>query len=198
MSVLIPWTRIADLQIRPRLFSGNQEGVLGGEDLQVSRMGDRFAVDIVTTQFRQDDESRLFIGALFEATTADARIALRAPNLRPMPGRAAVVVDGANQAGSLLNLRGFSAGAVIRRYAFFSVVHDGVHRVMMPRAEAIADDAGKMTLPIWPMLRFLTADGDVCHINDPMIEGQLIGFDKGAGFESNRTKPMTFSIQERK
>ncbi len=85
MSVFIPWYRIADLAIRPRLFSGNQEGVLGGEDLPIPRMGDRFAVDIVTSQLRQDAASRDLIGLLMEATTADARIELRLPNApRPL------------------------------------------------------------------------------------------------------------------
>ncbi len=198
MSILIPWTRIADLTIRPRLFSGNQEGVLGGEDLPTPRMGDRFAVDFITTQLRQDAESRLFIAALFEATTADARISLRLPNSKVMPGLAGAIVDGAGQAGSTINLRGLTPGATVRRGGFFSILHAGVHRVYMPRTEAMADAAGKMALPIWPMLRFLTADGDVCHFDDPMIEGQLIGLDKGAGFERNRTKPLTFTVQERK
>lgn len=198
MSVLIPWTRIADLTIRPRLFSGNQEGVLGGEDLPTPRMGDRLAADFLTTQLRQDAESRLLIAALFEATTADARIALRMPTATKMLGRSGAVVDGAGQAGSVVNLRGFMPGAVVRRGAMFSIVHNGVHHVFMPRAEVIAGASGKIALPIWPMLRFLTADGDACHLDDPMIEGQLIGFDKGAGFERNRTKPLTFTIQERK
>ena len=79
-----------------------------------------------------------------------------------------------------------------------SIVHGGVHFVHMVRAETVADSNGRLSLPIWPMLRFVSADGDVCHFADPMIEGQLIGFDKGAGFERNRTKPLSFTIQERK
>lgn len=196
MSVLIPWTRIAELQIRPRLFSGNQEGVLGGEDLAVSRMGDRFAVDISTSQLRQDAASRDLIGLLMEATTADARIELRLPNAA-RPIGSGIVIDGAGQTGSTILLRGaYRQTEFVRR--FFSIVHGGVHHVYMVRGRAMADANGRVALPIWPMLRFISADGDVCHFDQPMIEGQLVGFDKGAGFERNRTKPLSFSIQERK
>lgn len=197
MSILIPWTRIADLTIRPRLFSGNQEGVLGGEDLQTPRMGDRFCADFLTSQLRQDAQSRELIALLMEATTADALIELRLPN-RPKSIGSGIAIDGAGQAGSVLNLRGAYPRTEFVHGRFFSVVHAGVHRVHMVRGRAVAGADGRVALPIWPMLRFISTDGDVCHFDKPMIEGQLIGFDKGAGFERNRTKPLTFTVQERK
>lgn len=199
MSILIPWARVADLTIRPRLFSGNQEGVLGGADLPIPRMGERWAADVSTAQFRQDAESRLLLAALFEATTADARIALRVPN-RSRPMGSGIVVDGTGQSGSTLNIRGAYPGTAFSRGDFFSIVHGGLHYVHMVAGagQVIARADGRAAVPIWPMLRFLTADGDVCHFDQPMIEGQLVGFDKGAGFERNRTKPVTFTIQERR
>jgi hypothetical protein len=197
LSVFIPWTRIADLQVRPRLFSGNQEGVLGGADLQIPRMGDRFVVDVSTSQLRQDAESRLLIAALMEATTADARIELRMPNASPL-AISDGLVSGAGQAGTTLMVRDLEANTAIPRGNFFSIMHGGVHYLHMVRVQAVADQYGNASVPIWPMLRFLTTDGDACHFVVPMIEGQLVGFDKGAGFERNRTKPLSFSIQERK
>lgn len=197
MSIFIPSTRIADLQIRPRLFSGNQEGVLGGADLQVPRMGDRFVLDVSTSQLRQDAESRQLIAALMEATTADARIALRLPNA-PTLIRGNGVVNGAGQTGSLLLVRGMIPDAALQWGAFFSIVHAGIHHVHMIRAQTVVDPSGRAAVPIWPMLRFISIDDEACHFEDPMIEGQLLGFDKGAGFERNRTKPLAFSIQERK
>ncbi len=197
MSVLIPWVRIADLTIRPRLFSGNQEGVLGGEDLPIPRLGDRFAVDVVTAQLRQDAQSRELIALLMEATTADARIELRLPN-RPKPIGSGIVVDGAGQAGSTLNVRGAYRQTEFVHGRFFSIVHAGIHHVHMVRGRVVAGADGRAAVPIWPMLRFITTDADKCAFDQPMIEGQLVGFDKGAGFERNRTKPLTFSIQERK
>ena len=197
MSVSISCTRIAGLDIRPRLFSGNQEGVLGGADLPIPRMGDRFAVDVLTAQLRQDAESRLLIAMLMEATTADARIELRLPNA-PRPIGGGIVADGAGQLGSTLMLRGAFRQTAFLHGRFFSIVHAGIHHVHMVREQVIADASGRVALPIWPMLRFQTADGDACHFDRPMIEGQLIGFDKGAGFERTRTKPLSFTIQERR
>jgi hypothetical protein len=189
--------RVADLIIRPRLFSGNQEGVLGGEDLPVPRLGDRFAVDVATSQLRQDAQSRQLIAALMEATTADARIRLRMPNA-PTVVVGNGMIDGSGQTGSALAVRGMIPNGALSWGMFFSIVHAGVHRVHMVRSQVIADGAGRALVPIWPMLRFISSDGDVCHFVDPQIEGQLIGFDKGAGFERNRTKPLAFTIQERK
>lgn len=197
MSVLIPWTRIADLQIRPRLFSGNQEGVLGGADLQIPRMGDRFAVDVSTSQLRQDAQSRQLVAALMEATTADAKITLRLPNT-PALIRGNGVVHGSGQTGSTLQVRGMIPNVVLHWGVFFSIVHAGIHHVHMIRAQTVVDPSGRATVPIWPMLRFISVDDQACHFSDPMIEGQLVGFDKGAGFERNRTKPLAFTIQERK
>ena len=197
MSLLIPWVRIADLVIRPRLFSGNQEGVLGGEDLPVPRMGDRFAADVITTQLRQDAQSRELIALLMEATTADARIELRLPN-RPKAIGGKIVVDGADQAGSTLNIRGAYRQTEFVRGHFFSIVHGGVHHIHMVRRRVVAGADGRAAVPIWPMLRFLSVDADLCAFDQPMIEGQLIGFDKGAGFARNQTKPLSFTIQERR
>lgn len=197
MSIFIPWLRIKDLTIRPRLFSGNQEGVLGGEDLPIPHLGDRFAIDVITTQLRQDAQSRELIALLMEATTADARMELRLPN-RPRDIGSGIVADGAGQAGSILNLRGAYRQTEFLRGHFFSIEHNGIHRVHMVRGRVVAGADGRVALPIWPMLRFLTTDGDRCHFDQPMIEGQLVGFDKGAAFERNRTKPLAFTIQERR
>lgn len=197
MSVEITWTRIKDAQLRPVLFSGNQEGSLGGETLPVPRLGDRLAYDINTAKLRQDAESRLLIAALFEATTLDARMLIRQPN-KSHPGFSGIVVDGVDQSGSVLKLRGVPPYAPVGgRGDFFNVLHRGRRYLYMLAAQVIADAAGRVAVPIWPMLRFLTVDASPCDFIAPVIEGQLVGFDKGAGFESNRTKPLSFSIVER-
>jgi len=195
MSIEIPLARIKDIQIRPLNFSGTQEGTLGGPSLPIPRVGDRFAVDIATTQLRQDAESRLLIAALFQATTDDARIRLRQPNRRSNGFPA--VIDGAGQSGRTINVRGLPAYAAFNQGEFFSIVHSGQRYVYMTAAAVIAGADGKAAVPIWPMLRALTIDASVCEFIAPYIEGQLVGFDKGAGFERNRTKPLTFSIVER-
>ena len=195
MSIEIPLTRIKDIQIRPVNFSGTQEGTLGGPSLPIPRLGDRFAVDISTSQLRQDSDSRLLIAALFQATTDDARIRFQQPNRR-RSGFAAVI-DGAGQSGRTLTVRGLPARAAFDQGEFFSLIHNGQRYVYMTAGAAIAGADGRAAVPIWPMLRALTIDAATCEFIAPYIEGQLIGFDKGAGFERNRTKPLTFSSVER-
>lgn len=195
MSVEIPLTRIKDIQIRPVNFSGTQEGTLGGPSLPIPRVGDRFAVDVTTTQLRQDAESRQLIAALFQATTDDARIRIIQPNRRP--GGFGAIVNGSGQSGRALSVRGLPANAAFETGEFFSIIHNLQRYVYMTAGRAIAGGDGRATVPIWPMLRALTIDTSTCEFVAPYIEGQLVGFDKGAGFERNRTKPLTFSIVER-
>lgn len=198
MSVMLPLARIASRAIRPRLFSGNQEGALGGIDLLIPRLGDRFAVDVATAQLRQDAATRLLIAALTEASTDDARIPLPQYDLgrQSMTG-AAVVVDGAGQTGLMLRLRGVQRSAVVVRGQYLTLVHGGVGFLHMARAQAIATADGKLELPIWPMLRFITVDGERASIDAPFIEGRLVGFDSGATFSGNRVEPLKFAIEER-
>lgn len=194
----IPYYRVADLNVRPVLFSGEQGGDLGGPVLPLPRVGDRFAIDVATAQLRQDAAGRLFSAAIFEASNGTARFPLRLPN-RSKAYSSAIAVDGADQAGSILKLRGWTPGDHVSRGDFFSIVHDGRHFVHMAAcAGSLAAGAdGKMDLPIWPMLRFVTVDGERVAFDAPMIEGRLTGADRGAKFARNRQDPMSFTITER-
>ncbi len=197
MSVLLSWSRIATLTIRPQLFSGDQEGSLGGPTLPVPRMGDRFAVDLTTTQLGQDAESRQFVAKLFQATTLDARIPLCAPNAGAIFGARGAIVDGAGQSGSSVAVRGMRPWTELLAGNFFHIGHADTFFIYMIAGRIMADGAGKALVPIWPMLRFLTVDGETCEFEEPVIAGKLTGFDKGASFSKNRTDPIQFSISER-
>lgn len=194
----IPYYRIAEAVVRPVLFSGEQGGDLGGPVLPLPRVGDRFAIDVTTARLKQEAEGRLFTAAIFEASNATARFPLRMPN-RSKSYSSAIVVDGADQTGSILKLRGFGKGEHVSRGDFFSIVHNGRHFVHMAACAGslVADADGKMELPIWPMLRFVTVDGERAAFDAPMIEGSLSGADRGAKFARNRQDPVSFSISER-
>lgn len=196
MSVEIGWTRIAGVSMRPVLVSGNQEGPLGGWSLPVPRIGDRFAADIKTAQFRQDDQRRLFIADIFEATTADARIAIYQPDMAGEPSHGAPLVTGGGQSGSTLNLDGMTPNIQLQRGRFFNIIHGGVRYTHMIRQPTFVSESGTIALPIWPMLRFLTVDNEGCDFDAPMIEGQLSG-DVAGAMSRNRGEPVSFSIQER-
>lgn len=199
MSVLVPAYRIASQSApRPVLFSGNQEGSLGGPSLPIPRMGDRFALDVQTGQLRNDDAGRRFISALTQATTGDAIFPFLQPNLPNPPVAGATVVNGANQSGTSLVIRGGQVGSMLANGRFFSIVHGGRRYLHMVAEDIAIGGDGRAGFLIWPMLRFRTTDGDAVELDAPKIEGQIIGFDgKGATFERNRTNPISFTIQER-
>ncbi|MBB4154181.1 hypothetical protein GGQ80_002091 [Sphingomonas jinjuensis] len=199
MSVEIPWARIASAAIRQRLFTGTQEGALGGPDLAIPRMGDRFAIDVETAQLRQDAQGRALIAALTVAAALDARMVVHEPDLpRPSSAGPTVRVAGGGQAGSTLRIRGARKGAVIVTRKYLTIVHGGKGYLHMVTADVRVGADGTAALPLWPMLRFLTADDEAVAIDRPFIEGRLLGFDgKGAKWVRNRIDPFTFSIEER-
>lgn len=196
MSIELAWSRIGSLSLRPVIATTVQEGGVGAVDLDVPRLGDKFAADITTTQLRQDAESRLLIADLTEGLSLGVKIALRLPNrARPMT---ACFVDGA-VTGSMLPVRGAQPGTAFTRGDHFSIVHEDRHYLHMVTTEVIADADGKATMGIWPMLRFVTTDGDRAAFDQPMIEGRLTGFDpKGATFVRNRVDPLQLTITERR
>lgn len=196
MSVIIPSLRVRSFALVPRLFSGEQEGALGGPDLPIARMGDRWSANVATAQLRQDAASSALVAALTVATTDGARMAISQPHVPQLPA-SAPVVDGVNQAGSAIAIRGVPANTLFQVERYISILHLGVHHVHMVTAAVTTPTTGRVTLSIWPMLRFLTLDGERVHISDPMIEGRLVGFDAGAAFVRNRREPVGFSIVER-
>jgi hypothetical protein len=196
-SVAIPPVRIKTIGVpRPVLFSGNQESPLGGEDLPIPRMGDRFAIDVTTGQLLRDDDARNLIASLIEATTSGAIMPLILPG-SDQRRWSTPVVDGTDQAGSILKVRGFGTNTGLLRGEFFSIVHAGRRYVHMITANMTVPADGRISVPIWPMLRFLTVDGEQCEFTEPMIEGRLVGFDQGAVLSGIRIQPLQFSIVER-
>ncbi len=86
------------------------------------------------------------------------------------------VVDGAGQSGMTLALRGIDPrGSVARIGQAFSLVHGGRRYLHFIAAEAVVGTDGRMTVPIFPMLRVIPDDGDVCEFARPMIQGSLSG-----------------------
>ncbi len=57
----------------------------------------------------------------------------------------------------------------------FSLVHAGRRYLHFVAAETIVGADGLMTVPIFPMLRVIPDDGDVCEFARPMIQGSLSG-----------------------
>lgn len=196
MTVQIPRTRIRTVTLRPRLFSGEQESPLGGPDLRVPRMGDRWIAEIATAQLRFDEPGRALVAALTRGLTEDGTLSIGQPNLPAPLATGNGVTDGAGFGGTTLRLRAVSPSADVPTGTYLSVIHGGRRYVHMTTAAATTSVTGKVDLQIWPMMRFLTIDGETVELLDPKIEGRVSGFG-GATWVRNRIDPLAFTIAER-
>lgn len=113
-------------------------------------------------------------------------------------GPGSILVNGAGQDGSTLNVDGATGNYVFREGQFFSIVTSGVHHIYMVAAETIANDAGQAALPISPVIRVQHADNDVCHFGKPMIEGLVQGDVMQWNWAIGNLAYLNFEIHERK
>ncbi|MDX3884024.1 MAG: hypothetical protein QHC65_06355 [Sphingomonas sp.] len=155
-------------------FGGVLTPPLGGAAQKLNRTGDRHKILVRLPPMRSEPKGRIYAARLRHAQREGAIIRFPQDGLIiGNPG--APVVDGAGQAGMVLNLRGFTAGYVVREGQFFSIIHGGRRYLYAARADMAAGEDGKMALPILPMLRVSPSDGAVCEFAAPMIEGFLDG-----------------------
>lgn len=175
MAIILPTLpRLADVD--PRLIdnSGRLIPSLGGPSQTISRLGNRYAVDISNLTV-DAVTARLWLAAQLRAKTEGQTVRLVWPqadaDADAMPS--AAVVDGAGQTGSALAIRGLGAGAVLPPFSFFSFIVSGRAYLHATSAEATADGTGRAVVPIGPMLRTSPADGAALNFAAPVIEGDL-------------------------
>lgn len=179
-------------------FGGTLKPIFGGAMQKLLRLGDRFALNVTLpplSLFGGNDLARVWIARLVTAQRSGALLPWPQPGFDPgAPG--APLVDGANQAGSSLSLRGFSNGYTVREGQFFSIIHGGRRYVEMATATMSASAAGALVLPISPMLRIRPADGAICEFARPFIEGFLDGDTRSWTIDTALTVGLTFQITE--
>lgn len=174
---------------------------LGGTDVRINRMGDRWAIDVTVPAIRNHTCGMALLADLNRGRAEGVAILFPQPGLciRGTPG--SVVVDGADQTGTTLNVKGGNQNFLLRKGQFFSVsktVGAGTRRYLYQvTADTRIDADGEAALPIWPMLRRSPDDEDVIEILAPRIEGLL----QGSGQEWTPTSlgslGLSFTIQER-
>lgn len=195
MAIALPTVPLPSKAVpRPVTFGGNQESAQGGPSTPVNRRGDRWAVDF-TVSIRSHAEALLWEVDLARAIAEDARMPWPQPGIVVgTPGSA--VVNGADQNGSVLAMRTMTPGYVIGKGQGFNLIHNGIRYIHVASAVATVSGGGTVTLPIWPMLRVIPSDGDVCDF-EPMIEGQLVGGERGVALIRARAEAVQLSIVER-
>lgn len=111
-----------------------------------------------------------------------------------VPGK--LKVDGADQTGEFLNVKGGTRGALIRKGWFISIFSGGHWYAHMVTQTTANDGLGFNTLSLWPMLRAPHADNDAVEAISPMIEGLVV---EGGDYGVRRpyiVRPGTILIEE--
>lgn len=164
-------------EVHPRLLDNSAvlTPALGGPVQQISRLGSRYAVEVVLPSLTVD-QARPWIAARLKAKTEAATVRLEWPQAGPaeaVGGNPAV--NGAGQAGARLNVSGLPSGAVIPAQTFFSFVSGARSYLHATTAAATANGSGEVQLHIAPILRASPADETALEFEAPVIEGFIDG-----------------------
>ncbi|WP_174286628.1 hypothetical protein [Sphingomonas bacterium] len=154
-------------------WGGPLSPVNGGAVQTLMRLGTRHALEFTIPTMPTEPLGRQWAALLRLAKLYGALLPFGQDGFKVgAPG--APVVAGAGQSGSLLAIRGFTTGYAAKIGQAFSIVHGGRRYLHFVATQGLSVD-GTLTLAIFPMLRIIPADGDVCEFARPMIQGSLSG-----------------------
>lgn len=201
-----------DYDIYPDTLRANNSPIMGGPDTRVARLGTRHICDVsldsMTAQQALTWRNRL--------QNEDQTVVWEVPTKGLTVGNPGTpVVDGDDQSGSVLNVRGLTPGYVIQedqplpiRTTKNEKVGDSVSAVQRiyfykARSSVVADENGDAAVPINVILRVSPDDGDTILMASPVIEGfvvQVSGL-KVQGRRLGRTglvEGVRFTLKERR
>ena len=154
-------------------WGGPLSPVNGGAVQTLTRLGTRHSLEFTIPTMPSEPLGRIWSAQLRLAKLYGALLPFGQDGFK-VGACGSPVVAGAGQAGSVLTLRGFQPGYAVRIGQAFSLISGGRRYLHFAAAQAITVD-GTLTFPIFPMLRVIPADGDVCEFARPMIQGSLAG-----------------------
>ena len=167
--------------------------LVGGNRQRNDRKGDHYSVDFNMPPMEPND-ARLWRKLM----TSSATVLMRMPQpgfVIGTPG--APLINGGLQLGSTLNLKGLTPGYMVREGQFFSIVTLGRRWLYAADADATADGAGNIAIPLEVMIRTNHLDGDVVEIADPKIEGFPEVAEDAFTIGEDGYVWLSFSIEER-
>ncbi len=176
-------------------FAVDQAPTLGGTDSRVSRMGDRWAIDVETYPAEYAGHGMAFLSKLVRGLTETVVLAFPEPGVKRRSYGAPVVAS-AGASGTSLPVSGLIPGDVIREGKFFSLVIAGQRYLHQVTADVTAT-AGTVNLPIFPMLRRQPPVGAVLELEAPKIEGFVQGNEQAWNTSRSKYLPFRFTIKER-
>jgi hypothetical protein len=146
----------------------------GGAVQTLMRLGTRHALDFTLPQMPTEPLGRIWAAQLRLAKLFGARLAFGQDGFDiGTPGNP--VVDGTGQSGMVLAVRGFAPQYTVKLGQAFSLAHLGRRYLHFAAADGTASAQGDLHIPIFPMLRVIPVDGDLCEFATPTIQGSLSG-----------------------
>jgi len=177
----------------PLDFGFTIEPITGAALERQDRKGNRYqvAVDLAPMS---PDTLRVVASRLIRAKASP--IALPFVLQVPQGSPGAVVVDGAGQSGTTLNVRAVTPGYMCKEGYWLSITDAaGNHYLHNAAASSYADGTGDMAITLAEQLRHPFADGAVVRLAKPMISG-LVMEDVSWVFNVHRRTGLSFTVRE--
>lgn len=175
---------------------GILKGGLGAPDQRINRLGSRFGIAVTMPPLPTAKLGRIWVARLIRAQQEGGRIEWPLLDFEPgSPGN--VLIAGAGQSGTTLNVDGATPNYVFREGQPFSIFTDDRHHMMMVATETIASGSGTAALPLASPIRVQHADNDPCHFGKPMIEGFVIGDQRQWQLALEHYVSLEYEIHER-
>lgn len=170
-------------------------GAVGGADLRVDRPGSRYQIEVTYPPMR-GSVGRLFVARLIRGKQLGIRIPYPLQGVNQgSPG--SPVVDGADQQGKIVNLRGCTPGHVFKEGFWTSLEDANGHHYLDNVAETVrVEPDGTVALPLALALRTPFADGAIVHAAKPMIQGLVVGDEAQWQMALADFQQISFTIKE--
>ncbi|WP_260581203.1 hypothetical protein [Sphingopyxis sp. PET50] len=183
--------------VKPTLidFGGVLRPPLGGPIQRINRLGNRYRVDVGLPPIENHDLGRVVVSRLLRAKTEGLRIEWQLVGVdQGSPGFP--VVDGPDQAGAAIQLKGIRTGYGASEGYWLSIESGGQHYLYCTTAPAKEDGSGGIELGLVPHLRVSPGDEDAVHLQKPMIEGLVVGDEWSWDYSLEHHVGIQFSIEE--
>lgn len=202
MPVLLPYSPFITATPRYMHFATKHVPILGGEEQQINRPGSRFALEVeLPVRLYAEIGSA---GAMEWISKLNQAMADEALFQFPQSGLAISNpgiprVNGAGQAGTLLNADGFAASWSWRDGQFFNIITGGNRYLHHWRANGAATSSGVANaMPIFPLLRVSPDDNALIDAATPMIQGKIDGDAHEWTIDRMRRVGIKFTIIEKR
>jgi hypothetical protein len=177
-------------------WGGELEPPLGGVTQRIDRLGSRHAISVTVPPKSIEPDGRVWISRIKRAKREGGRIAF--PQVEFAVGTPGVPQVASNvAAGSVIPLKGLTAGYEIREGQWLSVIHVGRSYLYSVDTGVTASGGGLASVTVTPMLRSQLSMNDVVNLAEPVLEGWLSGDEFSWTLEEARTVGLQFSVTER-